>query len=126
MVHHITVSGTFISKPPVAAHGEVLEVLQGPGHGQQGPAGELGAAAEIQPDQANLVLQEELHRVVGQLLTALQTQLLQTQTLHLTEGGKGGGGGGREKDRERGREEREKKKERGGVSDRMIHSNIRQ
>lgn len=68
--------GTFFSDPPVTGQGEVCQRLQAPRHGLYRPVGQLSAGTNVQFLEARLVLHQNLHRVVGQLLTAVQTKFV--------------------------------------------------
>lgn len=68
--------GTFFSDPPVAGQGEVCQWLQALCYGLYRPVGQLSAGTNVKSLDARLVLHQNLHWVVGQLLTAVQTQLL--------------------------------------------------
>lgn len=68
--------GTFFCDPPVLRQWEVCQWPQTSRYGLHRPAGQLRAAADVQFEEAWLVLHQNFHRVVGQLLTAVQDQLL--------------------------------------------------
>lgn len=65
--------GTFFSDPPVAGQGQVCQCLQATSYSLHRPAAQLSAGTNVQSPEIRLMLHQNLHGVVGQLLTAVQT-----------------------------------------------------